>query len=438
MSSSRKIRTEIDNTFKKIKEGFEEFDALWNCVYSADTQAKKERYEADLKRQLNKLQKLRDSLKTWEKSSDSAITQYRTQIADYRSQIEDKMKEFKKCEKETKTKAYSKEGLRQPSKQSPKDEKRDEVCTTVKRLLAELHKQIEDCEVEERRERAKKKNVNQSLVSTLEEHIENHQWYIERLEVVLRQLDNEILDPYGLDDCLSAAEDYLASYRDKDYFFDSSVFDELGLDDSRVTTPVEPDSPNDALRSPAVKVIPPIPAVLAAPKPKPVPITPAPINYAQVLQRATSKSAPSPPKPAAPPAVTLTAPSFVPPTLSPADLPVWGHDELIALVEDAYRAFTAAPPAPLPALYTPAVPLSVPESFPQTPSEELHSAAVLDAMDANTLLFAFAYAENEEEKVRVKRALEEKGWIWSVEAKSWTNPKVGTFDYSTWKMKSVS
>lgn len=399
------------------------------------------------------------------------------------------------------------------------------MCTTVKRLLAELHKQIEDCEVEERRERAKKKNVNQSLVSTLEEHIENHQWYIERLEVVLRQLDNEILDPYGLDDCLSAAEDYLASYRDKDYFFDSSVFDELGLDDSRVTTPVEPDSPvrgapaaskpvtsttssksvtpvtpttssksvtpvtsttssksvtpvtptvkpvtptikpltpatlttagspgmstqNDALRSPAVKVIPPIPAVLAAPKPsrpstsplriEPVPITPAPINYAQVLQRATSKSAPSPPKPAAPPAVTLTAPSFVPPTLSPADLPVWGHDELIALVEDAYRAFTAAPPAPLPALYTPAVPLSVPESFPQTPSEELHSAAVLDAMDANTLLFAFAYAENEEEKVRVKRALEEKGWIWSVEAKSWTNPKVGTFDYSTWKMKSVS
>ena len=399
------------------------------------------------------------------------------------------------------------------------------MCGTVKRLLAELHKQIEDCEVEERRERAKKKNVNQSLVSTLEEHIENHQWYIERLEVVLRQLDNEILDPYGLDDCLSAAEDYLASYRDKDYFFDSSVFDELGLDDSRVTTPVEPDSPvrgapaaskpvtsttssksvtpvtpttssksvtpvtsttssksvtpvtptvkpltptikpltpatlttagspgmstqNDALRSPAVKVIPPIPAVLAAPKPsrpstsplriEPVPITPAPINYAQVLQRATSKSAPSPPKPAAPPAVTLTAPSFVPPTLSPADLPVWGHDELIALVEDAYRAFTAAPPAPLPALYTPAVPLSVPESFPQTPSEELHSAAVLDAMDANTLLFAFAYAENEEEKVRVKRALEEKGWVWSVEAKSWTNPKVGTFDYSTWKMKSVS
>lgn len=69
------------------------------------------------------------------------------------------------------------------------------------------------------------------------------------------------------------------------------------------------------------------------------------------------------------------------------------------------------------------MPLSVPESFPQTPSEELHSAAVLDAMDANTLLFAFAYAENEEEKVRVKRALEEKGWVWSVEAKELDQPE---------------
>ena len=164
------------------------------------------------------------------------------------------------------------------------------MCGTVKRLLAELHKQIEDCEVEERRERAKKKNVNQSLVSTLEEHIENHQWYIERLEVVLRQLDNEILDPYGLEDCLSAAEDYIASYRDKDYFFDSSVFDDLELvDSSRVTTPIDnsdtesapeppaapavasatPATPEPETKSPATRPIPPLPTLLSPPAPKP-------------------------------------------------------------------------------------------------------------------------------------------------------------------------
>lgn len=31
------------------------------------------------------------------------------------------MQKFRECEKETKTKAFSKEGLRQPSKQTPED-----------------------------------------------------------------------------------------------------------------------------------------------------------------------------------------------------------------------------------------------------------------------------------------------------------------------------
>lgn len=35
--------------------------------------------------------------------------------------IEDKMQKFRECEKETKTKAFSKEGLRQPNKQTPED-----------------------------------------------------------------------------------------------------------------------------------------------------------------------------------------------------------------------------------------------------------------------------------------------------------------------------
>lgn len=35
--------------------------------------------------------------------------------------IEDKMAKCRECEKETKTKAFSKEGLRQPSKQTPED-----------------------------------------------------------------------------------------------------------------------------------------------------------------------------------------------------------------------------------------------------------------------------------------------------------------------------
>ena len=39
----------------------------------------------------------------------------------YRKAIEEKMGQFKQCEKETKTKAFSKEGLRQQSRQNPRD-----------------------------------------------------------------------------------------------------------------------------------------------------------------------------------------------------------------------------------------------------------------------------------------------------------------------------
>lgn len=141
--------------------------------------------------------------------------------------------------------------------------------------------------MEEHKEKTKKKNVNQSLVLTLEEYIENHKWYIEKLEIVLRQLDNEILNPYVLDDCLGMVEDYIASYRDKDYFFDSSVFDDLELvDSSRVTTPIDnsdtesapeppavasatPATPEPEVKSPATRPIPPLPTLLSPPAPKP-------------------------------------------------------------------------------------------------------------------------------------------------------------------------
>ena len=42
-------------------------------------------------------------------------------MASAKKVIEDKMAKFRECEKETKTKAFSKEGLRQPSKQTPED-----------------------------------------------------------------------------------------------------------------------------------------------------------------------------------------------------------------------------------------------------------------------------------------------------------------------------
>lgn len=92
-----------------------------------------------------------------------------------------------------------------------------------------MYIEIENCEVEERREKSKKRNINTSLVEKLGTFIKNHHWHISNLELILRQLDNEMIDPYDLDQILDDVEDYMSSYRQKEYVFDNSLYDCLDL-----------------------------------------------------------------------------------------------------------------------------------------------------------------------------------------------------------------
>ena len=83
----------------------------------------------DLKRDLKKLQKLRDQLKTFITMGDVKNKQ---PLIDQRKLIESKMELFKHCERETKTKAYSKEGLAAAAARGDEDkdkiEQRCVVC----------------------------------------------------------------------------------------------------------------------------------------------------------------------------------------------------------------------------------------------------------------------------------------------------------------------
>jgi CCR4-NOT transcription complex subunit 3 len=76
-----KLLAEVDRVLKKVEEGVEIFDDIWEKVYSAPQQSLKEKYEADLKKEIKKLQRLRDQIKTWISSGDikdkSALTEAR-------------------------------------------------------------------------------------------------------------------------------------------------------------------------------------------------------------------------------------------------------------------------------------------------------------------------------------------------------------------------
>jgi CCR4-NOT transcription complex subunit 3 len=98
---------EIIQVLKKVEEGVLLFDDIWEKVYAASQQSLKEKYEGDLKKEIKKLQRLRDQIKTWLGSSE---VKDKGQLTEARKIIESKMEQFKICEKDTKTKAYSKEG----------------------------------------------------------------------------------------------------------------------------------------------------------------------------------------------------------------------------------------------------------------------------------------------------------------------------------------
>lgn len=61
---------EIDRTLKKVTEGVELFESIYDKMQASTNQTQKEKLETDLKTQIKKLQRLRDQIKTWVASND--------------------------------------------------------------------------------------------------------------------------------------------------------------------------------------------------------------------------------------------------------------------------------------------------------------------------------------------------------------------------------
>lgn len=106
------------------------------------------------------------------------------------------MEKFKACEKEMKTKAFSKEGLIQAAKLDPKEQEKEEATQWLQTQVEELQMQVEqtEAEVEALQGAGKKRNkAGSSTAGRLEELEtlnERRKWHISRLEIVLRLLNN--------------------------------------------------------------------------------------------------------------------------------------------------------------------------------------------------------------------------------------------------------
>lgn len=233
MAANRKLLGEIQQVLKKYEEGVLLFDDIWEKVYAAGQQSLKEKYESDLKKEIKKLQRLRDQIKTW---IGSAEVKDKTQLIEARKVIETKMEQFKICEKDTKTKAYSKEGLARDSKVDPKEAMREEKRNWINECLERLNDVINSIEADKEKLLNAKgsKTKNKEQIEKFDNRIQKNKWHINKLEVIIKLLDNEDLDPASLDSVKENLEYYLETAVEDDGAVgveeEFDIYEDLNLD----------------------------------------------------------------------------------------------------------------------------------------------------------------------------------------------------------------
>ncbi|XP_050783411.1 CCR4-NOT transcription complex subunit 3 isoform X6 [Gopherus flavomarginatus] len=224
MADKRKLQGEIDRCLKKVSEGVEQFEDIWQKLHNAANANQKEKYEADLKKEIKKLQRLRDQIKTWVASNE---IKDKRQLIDNRKLIETQMERFKVVERETKTKAYSKEGLGLAQKVDPAQKEKEEVGQWL--TVDQFESEVESLSVQTRKKKGDKDK--QDRIEGLKRHIEKHRYHIRMLETILRMLDNDSIQVDSIRKIKDDVEYYVDSSQDPDFEENEFLYDDLDLED---------------------------------------------------------------------------------------------------------------------------------------------------------------------------------------------------------------
>jgi hypothetical protein len=159
----------------------------------AGNAAQKEKYEAELKKTIKKLQRERDQIKAWLTQNE---IKDKTALTDTRKLIEQKMEAFKMVERELKTKAYSREGLSAATKMDPQEKEKADLGAWITESVDRLSAQVDKYEAEAEQLQASAKKSKKSdagkleKLTQLEKQVERHKGHMSNLEIILRMLEN--------------------------------------------------------------------------------------------------------------------------------------------------------------------------------------------------------------------------------------------------------
>lgn len=231
--AARKLQQEVDKCFKKVTEGVAEFDAIYEKIGQSNNTAQKEKLEDNLKREIKKLQRLRDQIKTWAAGNE---IKDKGPLMDNRRLIETQMERFKAVEKAMKTKAYSKEGLSAAAKLDPKDQAKHEASEFLSQQVDELEQQIESLEAERESiqatvKRGKLHGAKAERMSRIDAIIDRHKWHQGKLELIRRSLENGGVEVDQVNELDESIRYYVTDGMNDDFMEDESIYDDLNLND---------------------------------------------------------------------------------------------------------------------------------------------------------------------------------------------------------------
>ncbi|VDN50410.1 unnamed protein product [Dracunculus medinensis] len=248
MAEKRKLLNEIDKCYKKIDEGVELFEETMSKMQEANSENQREKFQDDLKKEIKKLQRLRDQIKGWQNSSE---IKDKEKLTHYRKVIEQRMEQFKDIERENKTKPHSKQGLSAEEKLDPREKEKAEAVEWLQCQIRCLEDEADKTEsriemlatAEQTRKKGKrddtKKGEKEKMkkLDDLRKHLDRIKFHISKVEICMRLVNNETLESSRVMDALKEPFDIYIEALDHESENDpeqcdpenAGVYDELDL-----------------------------------------------------------------------------------------------------------------------------------------------------------------------------------------------------------------
>lgn len=245
--SQRKLQQDIDKVLKKVKDGVQEFNLIYEKFESTDSQENqsyKEKLEADLKREVKKLQKHREQIKLWISKEDIKDKDQLNNLLSSRKTIENKMEIFKSIEKLMKIKQFSKVALSNPNLlMDPNDKVKNENCQFVVDCINELQKQLELSEINSESDN-EGSGSNENADEDEEDKIQRHEYHINNLENILKLLQNDEMSSDKLNEFKDDILYYVENNNEPDFVEYDTLYQDMGCEVTTNTIiPIKPTQP---------------------------------------------------------------------------------------------------------------------------------------------------------------------------------------------------